>query len=125
MCILLLGENGLEKYRLSKKWEQFKIVLLFMNHPVYIWFARPSHSSNHCGYIFSFYLLQIMKKVQTEYIQYFLADLKYIFWTFIMSIRLFFYLIIYQSITLKYAIPRLQVLQNKLEVTLLNQINYR
>ena len=34
MCILPLGENGLEKYRLSKKWEQFKIVLLFMDHPV-------------------------------------------------------------------------------------------
>ena len=28
MCILPLGENGLEKYRLPKKWEQFKIVLL-------------------------------------------------------------------------------------------------
>ena len=35
MCILHLGENGLEKYRLAKKWEQFKIVLLFMDHPVY------------------------------------------------------------------------------------------
>ena len=35
MCILLLGENGLEKYRLSKNWERFKIVLLFMDHPVY------------------------------------------------------------------------------------------
>ena len=35
MCILPLGENGLEKYRLSKKWEQFKIVLLFMDHRVY------------------------------------------------------------------------------------------
>ena len=34
MCILRLGENGLEKYRLAKKWEQFKIVLLFMDHPV-------------------------------------------------------------------------------------------
>ena len=34
MCIIPLGENGLEKYRLSKKWEQFKIVLLFMDHPV-------------------------------------------------------------------------------------------
>ena len=36
VCILHLGENGLEKYRLAKKWEQFKIVLLFMDHPVYI-----------------------------------------------------------------------------------------
>ena len=35
MCILHLGENGLEKYSLAKKWEQFKIVLLFMDHPVY------------------------------------------------------------------------------------------
>ena len=35
MCILRLGENGLKKYRLAKKWEQFKIVLLFMDHPVY------------------------------------------------------------------------------------------
>ena len=34
MCILHLGKNGLEKYRLAKKWEQFKIVLLFMDHPV-------------------------------------------------------------------------------------------
>ena len=34
MCILHLGENGLEKYRLAKKWQQFKIVLLFMDHPV-------------------------------------------------------------------------------------------
>ena len=34
VCILHLGENGLEKYRLAKKWEQFKIVLLFMDHPV-------------------------------------------------------------------------------------------
>ena len=34
MCILRLGENGLKKYRLAKKWEQFKIVLLFMDHPV-------------------------------------------------------------------------------------------
>ena len=34
MCIFPLGENGLEKYRLSKKWEQFEIVLLFMDHPV-------------------------------------------------------------------------------------------
>ena len=34
MCILPLGENGLEKYRL--KWEQFKIVILFMDHPVYV-----------------------------------------------------------------------------------------
>ena len=34
MCILPLGENGLEKYHLTKKWEQFKIVLLFMDHPV-------------------------------------------------------------------------------------------
>ena len=34
MCILRLGENGLEKYRLAKTWEQFKIVLLFMDHPV-------------------------------------------------------------------------------------------
>ena len=34
MCILHLGENGLEKYHLDKKWEQFKIVLLFMDHPV-------------------------------------------------------------------------------------------
>ena len=24
----------MEKYRLAKKWEQFKIVLLFMDHPV-------------------------------------------------------------------------------------------
>ena len=38
MCILHLGENGLEKYRLAKKWEQFKIVLLFMDHPV----TRPA-----------------------------------------------------------------------------------
>ena len=35
VCILHLGENGLKKYRLAKKWEQFKIVLLFMDHPVY------------------------------------------------------------------------------------------
>ena len=34
MCIVPLGENGLEKYRLSRKWDQFKIVLLFMDHPV-------------------------------------------------------------------------------------------
>ena len=34
VCILHLGENGLEEYRLAKKWEQFKIVLLFMDHPV-------------------------------------------------------------------------------------------
>ena len=34
VCILHLGENGLEKYGLAKKWEQFKIVLLFMDHPV-------------------------------------------------------------------------------------------
>ena len=34
MCILHLGENGLEKYRLVKNWEQFKIVILFMDHPV-------------------------------------------------------------------------------------------
>ena len=34
MCILHLGENGLEKYCLVEKWEQFKIVLLFMDHPV-------------------------------------------------------------------------------------------
>ena len=34
MCILHLGENGLEKYCLAEKWEQFKIVLLFMDHPV-------------------------------------------------------------------------------------------
>ena len=34
MCILPLGENGLKKYRQSRKWEQFKIVLLFMDHPV-------------------------------------------------------------------------------------------
>ena len=34
VCILHLGENGLAKYRLAKKWEQFKIVLLFMDHPV-------------------------------------------------------------------------------------------
>ena len=36
MCILHLGKNGLEKYRLAKKWEQFKIVLLFMDHPLSI-----------------------------------------------------------------------------------------
>ena len=36
LCILHLGEIGLEKYRLAKKWEQFKIVLLFMDHPVCI-----------------------------------------------------------------------------------------
>ena len=35
MCIFRLGENGLIKYRLAKKWEQFKIVLLFMDHPVF------------------------------------------------------------------------------------------
>ena len=35
MCILHLGKNGLDKYRLAKKWEQFKIVLLFMDHPVH------------------------------------------------------------------------------------------
>ena len=35
MCILPLSENGLEKYRLFKKWEQFKILLLFMDHPVF------------------------------------------------------------------------------------------
>ena len=34
VCILRLIENGLEKYRLAKKWEQFKIVL-FMDHPVF------------------------------------------------------------------------------------------
>ena len=34
MCIPHLGENGLEKYRLANKWEQFEIVLLFMDHPV-------------------------------------------------------------------------------------------
>ena len=34
MCIFRLGENGLKKDRLAKKWEQFKIVLLFMDHPV-------------------------------------------------------------------------------------------
>ena len=34
MCILRLVENGLKKYRLATKWEQFKIVLLFMDHPV-------------------------------------------------------------------------------------------
>ena len=34
MCILHLGENGLDKYRLAKKLEYFKIVLLFMDHPV-------------------------------------------------------------------------------------------
>ena len=34
VCILHLGENGLEENRLTKKWEQFKIVLLFMDHPV-------------------------------------------------------------------------------------------
>ena len=34
MCILRLGENGLKKYRLATEWEQFKIVLLFMDHPV-------------------------------------------------------------------------------------------
>ena len=34
VCILHLGKNGLEKYHLAKKWEQFKIVLLFMDHPV-------------------------------------------------------------------------------------------
>ena len=44
MCTLPLGENGLEKYRLSKKWEQFKIVLLFMDHPVCI-----SHLVSHVG----------------------------------------------------------------------------
>ena len=32
--LLHLGENGLGKYRLAKKWEQFKIVLLFMDNPV-------------------------------------------------------------------------------------------
>ena len=45
MCILPLGENGLEKYRLSKKWEQFKIVLLFMDHPVWT-FQQPETESN-------------------------------------------------------------------------------
>ena len=40
VCILHLGENGLEKYRLAKKWEQFKIVLLFMDHPVYLEVAQ-------------------------------------------------------------------------------------
>ena len=34
MCILQLCENGLENYRLAKKWELFKIVLLYMDHPV-------------------------------------------------------------------------------------------
>ena len=29
MCALRWGQNGLEKYRLAKQWEQFKIVLLF------------------------------------------------------------------------------------------------
>ena len=34
-------KNGLEKYRLAKKWEQFKIVLLFMDHPVcYVFFEN-------------------------------------------------------------------------------------
>ena len=41
MCILHLGENGLEKYHLAKKWEQFKTVLLFMDHPV------PDNMSSH------------------------------------------------------------------------------
>ena len=36
VCLLHLGENGFEKYRLAKKWEQFKIVLLFMDHPVLV-----------------------------------------------------------------------------------------
>ena len=43
MCILHLGENGLEKYRLTKKWEQFKIVLLFMDHPVVRYSSGCSH----------------------------------------------------------------------------------
>ena len=34
MCVLQLCENGLENYRLAKKWEWFKIVLLYMDHPV-------------------------------------------------------------------------------------------
>ena len=29
MCVLQLRENGLENYRLAKKWEWFKIVLLY------------------------------------------------------------------------------------------------
>ena len=36
--LLRLGENGLKKYRLAKKWEQFKSVLLFMDHPVVVTF---------------------------------------------------------------------------------------
>ena len=56
MCILHLGENGLEKYRPAKRWEQFKIVLLFMDHPVsdtatsgFIlgWYDKPLYSSLH------------------------------------------------------------------------------
>ena len=33
-CILRLGENGMKKHRLAKKWEPLKIVNLLMDHPV-------------------------------------------------------------------------------------------
>ena len=44
VCILHLGDSGLEKYRLAKKWEQFKIVLLFMDHPVCMVFGIISRT---------------------------------------------------------------------------------
>ena len=49
MCILHLGKNELEKYRLAEKWEQFKIVILFMDHPVLptTYNLQPTHSDRY------------------------------------------------------------------------------
>ena len=49
--MLRLGENGLKIYRLAMKWEQFKIVLLFMDHPViYKKKKLTGRSSTHTTY---------------------------------------------------------------------------
>ena len=39
-----MGENGLEKYRMAKKGEQFKIVLLFMDYPVHTFTHTHTHT---------------------------------------------------------------------------------
>ena len=45
--MLHLGENGLEKYRLAKKWEQFKIFILVMDHPVFIYCTYLPRTYTH------------------------------------------------------------------------------